>query len=156
MMKVIQKEERTPNLIEQLVSIWEESVKATHLFLSEEEIENIKTYVPKALKQIPHLIIETDEHGKPNAFMGIDNHKLEMLFILPQQRGKGLGRKLIEYAHEIDEIHELTVNEQNPAAQGFYEHMGFIVYKRTSLDEQGNPYPILYMKRINFKNENIS
>lgn len=92
-MKVIQREERTPNLIEQLVSVWEESVKATHLFLSEEEIENIKTYVPKALKQIPHLIIETDEHGKPNAFMGIDNHKLEMLFILPQQRGKGLGRK---------------------------------------------------------------
>lgn len=147
MMKVIQREERTPNLIEQLVSVWEESVKATHLFLSGEEIENIKTYVPEALKQIPHLIIETDEHGQPSAFMGIDNHKLEMLFILPQQRGKGLGRKLIEYAHEIDEIHELTVNEQNPVARGFYEHMGFKVYKRTSLDEQGNPYPILYMKR---------
>lgn len=156
MMKVIQREERTPNLIEQLVSVWEESVKATHLFLSEEEIENIKTYVPDALKQIPHLVIETDEQGLPIAFMGIDNHKLEMLFILPQQRGKGLGRKLIEYADEIDEIHELTVNEQNPAARGFYEHMGFKVYKRTSLDEQGNPYPILYMKRINFKNENIS
>lgn len=24
--------------------------------------------------------------------------------------------------------------------------MGFKTYKRTELDEQGNPYPILYMK----------
>ncbi|WP_418401612.1 hypothetical protein [Anaerotignum lactatifermentans] len=41
----------------------------------------------------------------------------------------------------------MTVNEQNPQAIGFYEHMGFSVYKRTDLDEQGNPYPLLYMCR---------
>ncbi len=29
---------------------------------------------------------------------------------------------------------------------GFYEYMGFKTYKRTELDEQGNPYPILYMR----------
>lgn len=28
----------------------------------------------------------------------------------------------------------------------FYEHMDFRTYKRSNLDEQGNPYPILYMK----------
>ena len=39
------------------------------------------------------------------------------------------------------------MNEQNPQAKGFYEHMGFRVYKRTELDEQGNPYPLLYMRR---------
>lgn len=42
---------------------------------------------------------------------------------------------------------EVAVNEQNPLARGFYEHMGFRPYKRTELDEQGNPYPLLYMKR---------
>ena len=36
------------------------------------------------------------------------------------------------------------MNEQNPQARGFYEHMGFQVYKRTELDEQGNPYPLIY------------
>ena len=25
------------------------------------------------------------------------------------------------------------------------KHIGFQVYKRTDLDEQGNPYPLLYM-----------
>ena len=41
----------------------------------------------------------------------------------------------------------MTVNEQNPQAVGFYEHMGFAAYKRTDLDKHGNPYPLLYMKR---------
>ena len=45
-------------------------------------------------------------------------------------------------------VDELTVNEQNPRAAAFYEHMGFEVYKRTELDEQGNPYPLLYMKKV--------
>ena len=35
----------------------------------------------------------------------------------------------------------MTVNEQNPQAVGFYEHMGFETYKRTDMDEEGNPYP---------------
>ena len=39
-----------------------------------------------------------------------------------------------------------VLNEQNPQAIGFYEHEGFRVYKRTETDEQGNPYPLLYMK----------
>ena len=42
---------------------------------------------------------------------------------------------------------ELTVNEQNLAAAGFYRHMGSAVYRRSELDEQGGPYPILYMRR---------
>ena len=70
---------------------------------------------------------------------------LEMLFISPEERGKGLGRRLIQYGIENYAVERLTVNEQNPQAKGFYEHMGFHVYKRTDLDEQGNPYPLLYM-----------
>lgn len=33
-----------------------------------------------------------------------------------------------------------------PQAVGFYEHMDFRTYKRTDFDEEGNPYPLLYMK----------
>lgn len=32
-------------------------------------------------------------------------------------------------------------------AVGFYEHMGFKTYKRTDTDEEGRPYPLLYMRR---------
>uniref|UniRef100_UPI003AB131ED GNAT family N-acetyltransferase n=1 Tax=Anaerotignum lactatifermentans TaxID=160404 RepID=UPI003AB131ED len=83
----------------------------------------------------------------PIAFMGIDGQKLEMLFVASKEIGKGIGKKLIRYGMDKYLVSELTVNEQNLMAKGFYEHMGFSVYKRTDLDEQGNPYPLLYMRR---------
>ena len=69
-----------------------------YLFLSTEEISEIKKYVPQALKEIKHLIIESDKKGKPIAFMGIYEQKLEMLFLNPDDMNKGLGRKLLEEA----------------------------------------------------------
>ena len=133
-------------MINKLLEVWEDSVKATYLFLSNEEIKNIKEYVPQALKEIEHLIIMENENNTPIAFMGIEGKKLEMLFIKNSERGKGLGKQLLNYGIEKYDVNELTVNEQNPNAKGFYEHMGFKTYKRTELDEQGNPYPILYMR----------
>lgn len=59
----------------------------------------------------------------------------------------GFGRRLLEYSAEHYGIREVTVNEQNPQAVGFYEHRGFVTYKRTDRDEQGGPYPLLYMRR---------
>ena len=145
-MKKIEIKERTPVFLEKLVDIWERSVKETHLFLSNEEIEKIKKYVPTALSMVPLLMIETDTSGNPVAFMGIDGSKLEMLFIAPEERGRGLGRKLLEYGIAEYDVKELVVNEQNPQAKGFYEHMGFRVRERSELDEQGNPYPVLFME----------
>ena len=146
-MKVIEVADRTPLLIKQLLEVWESSVRATHLFLSENEIENIKKDVPQALKEIPHLLIIKNENQLPVGFMGIVEQHLEMLFISNTERGKGLGKELLQYGMEQYSVNDLAVNEQNPLAKGFYEHMGFTVYKRTELDEQGNPYPLLYMKR---------
>ena len=145
-MKMIEIRDRNALLIEQLTEVWEGSVRATHLFLPEEEIAHIREYVPQALEQIPHLIIAENEEMVPTAFMGIAGQKLEMLFVAPQERGHGLGKKLLLYGIEKYAVNELGVNEQNPRAQGFYEHMGFQVYRRTDRDEQGNPYPILYMR----------
>lgn len=69
-----------------------------------------------------------------------------MLFISHEERGKGLGKELLRYGIEKYSVNDLAVNEQNPLAKGFYEHMGFKVYRRTECDEQGNPYPLLYMR----------
>ena len=121
-MKRIRKEDRTSLLVEQLLDVWERSVRETHLFLSDGEIEEIKKYVPAALTAVPDLIVETNTEGTPIAFMVIDV-------------------RTTEYG-----VKELTVNEQNPQAKGFYEHMGFRVRERSEIDEQGNPYPILFME----------
>lgn len=145
-MKIFEVKNRTTTLINQLIEVWEDSVKATHLFLSNEEIKNIKKYVPQALKGVSHLIIIKNENNIPIAFMGIEDKKLEMLFIKNNERRKGLGKKLLNYGIENYNVKELVVNEQNPNAKGFYEHLGFRVYKRSAIDEQEKPYPILYMR----------
>lgn len=145
-MNRIEVNERTQDLIQQLLTVWEKSVRATHLFLSDAEIENIKKYVPEALNEVAHLIIAKDDEGHPAAFMGIEDEGLEMLFITPEQRGKGLGKDLLRLGIEKYDVKQLTVNEQNPQAKGFYEHLGFEVFKRTDHDEQGDPYPLLYMR----------
>ena len=138
--------DRTPRLMDQLLEVWERSVRATHLFLSAGEIAEIKTYVPQALREVPHLIVVWEAEGTLAGFMGVDGQKLEMLFLAPEERGKGLGRELVQYGVERFGIREVTVNEQNPQARGFYEHMGFCVCQRSELDEQGRPYPILKMR----------
>ena len=145
-MTIIEVKDRTETLINKLIEVWEDSVKATHLFLSNKEIEKIKEYVPQALKVVSHLLIIENKNNEPIAFMGIEGTKLEMLFIKNSERGKGLGKQLLNYGIEKYNVNELAVNEQNPNAKAFYEHLGFKVYKREELDEQGNPYPILYMK----------
>ena len=112
------KKERNDSLINELLNVWESSVRATHKFLSNEEILEIKKYVPVAIKEVNHLIVEFAENNKSIAFMGIEKYG----------------------------VNDLAVNEDNPNAKGFYEHMSFIVYERHELDDQGKPYPVLYMK----------
>ena len=155
-MKIIEVErkKRTPSIINQLLTVWESSVRATHLFLSDSEIKHVKEYVPQALMGIAHLMIAEDDTGCPVAFMGDEDSSLEMLFISPEERGKGLGKRLIQYGIKAYAVERVAVNEQNPQARGFYEHMGFQVYKRTELDEQGNPYPLLYMRFMQNPMEN--
>lgn len=121
-------------------------MRTTHLFLSDREIEKIKGYVPQAIREIPHLIVGESDKGILAAFMGIDGRKLEMLFVSGEERGRGFGKALLGYGMDAYDVNELAVNEQNPQAKGFYERMGFRVFKRTDCDEQGNPYPLLYMK----------
>jgi len=147
-MNICEVQDRTPSLIRQLLLIWEASVRATHLFLSDAEVRKIREYVPQALTDVSHLVIAERESGCPVAFMGVEDQRLEMLFLAPEERGAGLGRQLLDYGIRWYGIREVTVNEQNPQAVGFYEHLGFTVYKRTDHDEAGNSYPLLYMKRI--------
>ena len=147
-MKLYEVTQREPQLIHQFTAIWEDSVRASHLFLSEAEIQTIKAYVPQALTGVSHLLVAERAQGQPVAFMGIEGPRLEMLFLSPAERGAGLGRQLLEYGIRHYHLQELTVNEQNPQAVGFYQHMGFETYRRTDCDEQGGPYPLLYMKRV--------
>lgn len=130
---------------DEIIHVWETSVRATHDFLPEEKINELKV----AIKQLylPNLavFVAFDDTGKMAGFLGCAENRLEMLFISPENRGQGTGKKLLQYAIEELGVTELDVNEQNPQAVGFYQHMGFVQYGRSELDGEGNPFPLLHM-----------
>lgn len=138
--------ERTPRLIKALTAVWEHSVRATHHFLSESEILRIRAYVSQAVGGVAQLVAAENQAGEPVGFMGVENGRLEMLFLAPEARGCGLGGRLLRCGIEQYGVREVTVNEQNPQAMDFYAHFGFRTYRRTERDEEGGPYPLLYMR----------
>lgn len=130
-----------------LLTIWEASVRATHDFLNPDDILFFKNIIQQHNAfSLVELTCIVDEHNKILGFMGIAEDKLEMLFLDPAERGKGLGKQLMLHAFEIHRITKVDVNEQNEAARQFYEHFGFKVQSRSPLDDTGKPYPILHME----------
>jgi putative acetyltransferase len=69
-----------------------------------------------------------------------------MPFVGSSCRGRGIGSALLDYALSHWDVSELTVNEQNPQAIAFYEHKGFAAYMCTDTDEEGEPFPLIYMR----------
>ncbi|CBJ82992.1 putative acyltransferase [Xenorhabdus bovienii str. Jollieti] len=129
-----------------LIQIWEASVRATHDFLPETIIEDLRPLILN--DYLPNLIIYkvvNDQHII-EGFVAVDQQRVEMLFISPQARGQGIGKMLLAFAMTELQINELDVNEQNEQGVGFYKHMGFQVFARSAVDGQGNPFPLLHMK----------
>lgn len=128
-----------------LIDLWERSVRATHDFLPEEEISNLK---PLILNEYFHhvLLHKYVQDEQIIGFIGTSSDNIEMLFIDPEFRGQGVGRVLTNFAITELKIDKVDVNEQNLQAVGFYKKLGFQVIGRSELDGQGKPYPILHLK----------
>jgi putative acetyltransferase len=133
-----------------LFKIWENSVRETHHFLKESDIQSLKKVIPKYLRKIKLFGYKNDS-GKIQGFLGISKNKIEMLFIDAGARGQGVGKKLIAFAINNLDANKVDVNEQNSQAVGFYKHVSFKITGRADLYDLGNPFPILHMKlKINF------
>lgn len=130
---------------EQVLSVWERSVLATHGFLSQEDFQSIKEIVRKIdFNQFDVFCLIQDD--KVLGFLGVAGQKTEMLFLDPDYFGQGLGKVLMNYAINELSVDKVDVNEQNIKAVSFYQHLGFKTYERTDKDDLGKDYPLLRMK----------
>ena len=121
--------------LDALTDLWETSVRATHDFLAPDEICFYRSLVRVVRRP----------GGGFAGFAGVADGMLEMLFVAPDLRGRGLGRCLVEHAVARCGVRRVDVNEENTQAAGFYARLGFRVVSRDPLDASGRPHPILHL-----------
>ena len=131
---------------QRLVEVWEDAVRATHHFLSEDDIQFFKPLVRDAYLDSVQLACLRDADGRIAGFIGTAGENVEMLFVDPAQHGRGIGRALLHHALARG-VRRVDVNEQNPQAAGFYRHLGFVQYARSEVDGAGKPFPILHLRK---------
>ena len=113
-------------LLSPLLAVWESSVRATHDFLREGDVDFLRPYVEQGLRENPVLLCALKE-GRPLAFLGMAEDSIEMLFVAAELRGKGIGSALMREALTRNAC-RVDVNEQNPQALGFYRKFGFFSF----------------------------
>ena len=129
----------------ELIALWEASVRATHDFLKEEDILHYKELIfNKYFDAVELYSLKANDWIL--GFLGLSDDSIQMLFIHPDARGRGIGKLLLQFALEEKDIKKVDVNEQNEQALGFYKHMGFIVTDRSAADAAGKPHPVLTME----------
>ena len=126
--------------------LWEASVRATHDFVTDADIEQFRPLVRGSFGEIQHLAGLRDDDGLLVGFIGVEDGNVEMLFLDPVVRGQGGGKLLLRHALTVFGARAVDVNEQNPQAVGFYLHEGFEVSSRSPLDTLGKPYPLLHLR----------
>lgn len=134
-----------PSEFPEVVEVWEASVRATHHFLKEEDIACYKPLILNEYLKAVELRCVRDQENKIVGFLGVAAGNIEMLFIHPDMRGKGVGKILLHFAVETLGANKVDVNEANSQAVGFYEHTGFRTIGRSAIDSTGKPYPLLHM-----------
>ena len=102
-----------------LLEIWLQSVKATHDFLSPEDIRFLLPLVrDHALQELELWVLETDQNQLVG-FMGLSGNQLEALFLLPEFFRCGGGRLLVEHARKLKGALTVDVNEANLSRESF-------------------------------------
>ncbi len=132
--------------VPRLVEVWEASVRASHDFLTDDEINGYRPIVRDQLFGSMELYGVRDASGALVAFSGVADGKLEALFVHPDWFGIGVGTRLVRHAIEARGVTTVDVNEENGRALDFYRRTGFEVVARSELDEQGGPHPLLHLR----------
>jgi len=127
-----------------LLSIWRSSVAATHSFVSPSDLVAIDLEVQHFLPTASAWLA-LDREGRPIGFMGLADGSIESLFVAGDELRRGVGRALVEFAKQTAARLATVVNEQNEQAVEFYRHLGFRIVGRSPTDDDGLPYPVLYM-----------
>jgi putative acetyltransferase len=120
-----------------MLELWEHSARATHLFLSEADVAGLRPLVAAELAGDGcDWWVAAGDREQLLGFLGYSPNVIEGLFVEPAHRGRGVGTRLVVFAQQLTAgALRVDVNEQNSAARGFYESLGFTVAGRSTAQD---------------------
>ncbi|WP_300643518.1 glutamine-hydrolyzing GMP synthase [uncultured Helicobacter sp.] len=131
---------------EALLTLWEDSVKASHHFLKQSDIDEIRDEVKEGLSACEKLLI-AECGGEPLGFIGCNGNKIEMLFVSSKYLNCKIGKRLIKDAiRDYLGFVEVDCNTQNSRAMSFYQKLGFEIFKESQKDSKGRDFPIAHLR----------
>lgn len=131
--------------LDPVVQIWLESNRQAHSFIEVDYWEKNKEEVRKML---PHSLIQVAEiEGNIVGFIGMNETKIEGLFVNSNFQSRGIGHSLIEWAKTRNEVLTLNVYQKNQRALKFYLKEGFVIHKQLIDEETGEIEFLMQWKR---------
>ncbi|WP_082807878.1 glutamine-hydrolyzing GMP synthase [Helicobacter himalayensis] len=135
-----------------LVDLWEDSVRDSHEFLTENAILEIKNDVNALLEKSKNTLVATDEETFLG-FLGVEHNRIEMLFVHPKFFRRGVGRALLREAfmRHLKQFDSIVVdcNADNARGLKFYQKLGFKEIGRSAKDSQGRDFAIVHLEVSN-------
>lgn len=113
--------------IDKIMEIWLNSNIEAHNFIDKSYWKKNFEMVKNALPQAEIYIYE--ENNNIMGFVGLVENYIAGIFVEKNFRGKGTGKKLLDYAKSIKNNLTLNVYEKNIDAVKFYKREGFTVEK---------------------------
>jgi ribosomal protein S18 acetylase RimI-like enzyme len=131
---------------EACLDVWQSASRVGHPFLGEDVLARQRGLVGEVyLPQARTVVAELD--GEIVGFIGLIEAFIGGLFVAPSAHGRGIGRRLVLHAAELEGELAVEVYEANRGARAFYERLGFIAASRRDVDDDGLPHPLIRMKR---------
>ena len=136
---------RTDDL-DYVVKIWLESNIQAHSFI---ESDYWKENKEKVRKMLPHSLIQVAEiDGHIVGFIGMNETRIEGLFVSSDFQSRGIGHSLIEWAKTGNEELTLSVYQKNQRALQFYLKEGFVIGERLMDQKTGEIELLMQWKRM--------
>ena len=107
---------------EDIIEVWEQSVRATFTFPDEKYLQEIKSQLSSALRHIKVYAYRAKDDGI-KGFVGLKGHKVEMLFIRPEYFGQDEEMQLTNFCTYSLHVYELNVRERDESALQFYKNI---------------------------------
>lgn len=119
-------ENRDETLVNEILDVYEESLKHFNSQMSADSINEIKNNAETMIKNIENLIIVKDDEEKVIGFMGVEDRSVEMICLRPDYSKKGIGKQLMDVAINEHNVNKAHVKRINVNGIDFCKHMGFI------------------------------